>query len=719
MAADVTISESPYFQHTIPATDSGRVSQIAAEPGVPGMLYVASSEGGLWRTVDGGHSWCSLTEIDTFPSLSLGAVALDPSVIPTAIYLGLGDVQQQSFGGTGRGVVKSVDGGKTWSPKPAPLGDSRAVTSLLVHPKMPSIVLAGTDKGLFRSEDAGKSFSLVRLPEDLSPDVTTVRDLSWIEGSQIILTIGRNFLQEESGGGADVLVSTDDGKTWQHARGLGDGNASRISLAVAKKNSQTVYALAADQWGFFLDIFKSADGGKSWEGTNAFQIHYKTVGFTKETPDSLFNPRDEAPRAPQGIYDQIAVVDPENPQIAYFGGVTNLIKTEDGGLSYSVVSDWLLREGLPYIHPDFQAAAFDAGGHLWIGGDGGLARSSDGGKTWSTEENKNLTTHLVYAISEGPGDLIAAGLQDNGTRVRNGSGSAFPQRLMADGFDVLIHPDNPDVLLGSIYNTWIFRSENGGAKMQASWQDIEDGDHQDAPFYTRLVPSPADASSDTVFTFVRRKVYKSIDFGLNWTALPGQGLGGETEILNLAVSARDSQIMGLLVEEDGVQRVLLSLDGGTSWTPAGELPKNGKQSPSFLSSINFSPVDSNILYVASRAPDKDVHHLWRSADGGRSWKTVDGSSFPTGAPVNVVVGDPVDARIVYAGTHFGVYRSQDGGRLWDRFGSRLPFVSVTDIHVQMSGGSRRVRIATFGRGIWELRSSVISAPSARCPSEPR
>jgi len=696
------------FPFKIDATDSGRVSQIMADPKDPQTLFVAAAEGGLWKTNDDGKTWCSLTEIDSFPSLAIGAVALDPTTTPATIFIGLGDAEEIIYGGSGRGIVKSVDGGKTWSPKPLPLGDSRAVTSISINPHKQSIILVGTDMGLFRSTDAGKSYSSVALPNPTN-GATTVRDIHWISDSKLILAVGRSFAQE-NGDGADVLVSTDDGQSWRHASGLSDQSIGRLSLAVATKNPNIVYALASDPAGFFLDIFKSIDGGETWAETNAASIAYENPLSSAENPGALFGLRSEVP---QGTYDQLAIVDPTNPDVAYFGGSLNLIKTSDGGKTFRIVSDWLGESSVPYAHADFHAADFDASGHtLWIGGDGGLAKSSDGGQTWSTAVNKGLVTHLVYSISsqDGVSDLIAAGLQDNGTRVRAGTGSLFPQRLGGDGFDVLVHPHDGQQLLSSLYNTQIYKSGDGGSTMHFSSADIaESGSGLLSPFFTRIVPSPADPTGNTVFTFTNEKIYRSTDFADSWLPLESKGIVGT--IRNFNVSAKDPSVMGLLVDS-GSDRVLMSNDGGDSWNPAGTLPGNDGR----LSFISFSPLDSKVVYVASRAPIKEAHHLWMSRDGGESWAAIDGGSFPTGAPVNVVVGDPNSAETIYAGTHFGLYRSQNGGRSWDRFGARLPFVSVTDI--QISHDSKVVRIATFGRGIWELRPSAPPTPPSHCPSAP-
>ncbi len=664
---------------SLAAIDSGRVNEIVVHPREPNTVFVASAEGGLWRTRDGGRTWQPRTENE--PTLALSSIAVDPRT-PTTIYLGLGDAKEGSFGGAGVGVIKSSDGGETWS-APVALGTSRVVNTILVDPIAPEIVLAGTDRGLFRSLDAGLTFKPVTLPADAP---SAIEDLTWTGGDRFVLAAGNTWLDRD--GGAVLLVSSDRGKTWSLPDGLGDtSNFLSFAVAAAPSERSRLYALASRVNLELGEIFTSADGGESWTPLQAHTISY--VNGTLERPGlSVLLGR-------QGGYNQLVIVDPGDPQTVYFGGADHLVKTTDGGATFSILSHWRGETGLPYLHSDFQCAAFDGNGALWLGTDGGVARSTDGGATWSTVENRGLATHLIYSVSSSPAarDVVIAGLQDNGTRVRVGATTEFTQRAYADGFGVLVHPHDASRMLSSVYYTRILKSLDGGHSYQASYQGILEAAWRElAPFYTQIVPSPADATGNTVFTFTNRTVYRSTNFGDTWTRLPVGGLAGD--IRNLAVARGNGDRLALIAEGG---EILLSDDGGMSWTAAGSLPNHAGR----LSHIAFNPVDSDTLYVASVAPVKGASHLWRSNDHGATWTAIDtAANFPRGVPVNVVAGDPGDGKTLYAGTHLGLYKSSDGGKNWTRFGSGLPLVSVTDVYV--SPDSTLLRIGTYGRGIWEL-----------------
>ena len=138
-----------------------------------------------------------------------------------------------------------------------------------------------------------------------------------------------------------------------------------------------------------------------------------------------------------------------------------------------------------------------------------------------------------------------------------------------------------------------------------------------------------------------------------------------------------------------------STNAGATWTLT--LPPNNGLSLSF---IWYDTSNASVVYVASVAADATKSHLWKSTNGGASFTAIDGGGFPTGVPVNVIKNDPTDPARLFAGTHLGIYESRDGGSTWARFGSGLPLVSVYDFYISPDGSL--MRIATYGRGIWQL-----------------
>src|SRR5262249_28622650 len=153
-----------------------------------------------------------------------------------------------------------------------------------------------------------------------------------------------------------------------------------------------------------------------------------------------------------------------NPNLVFFGGALLLAKTTDGGSSFSQVTNWLAQYSLPYVHADFHAGTYDAAGNLFVGSDGGLFKSTDGGAHFTDSLNVGIVTHLLYSVGSSPQarDAVVGGMQDNGTRVREGTSSVFNEYLGGDGFGSNINLSNPSLVLGTLYYDQIYKSTNGG-----------------------------------------------------------------------------------------------------------------------------------------------------------------------------------------------------------------------------------------------------------------
>ncbi len=689
--------------------DSGRVAAIVIHPTDNNTIYNATSGGGVWKTTDGGINWTPITE--AIGSLSVGDLAMDPAN-PNTLYMGLGD----SFDGTGVGMFKTIDGGANWT-GPVFLGNSTAINAVSVSPTDPNVVLAGTNAGLFRSANAngglgGGSFSPITLGSLVDP-------LCW----SLVHAGGTNWVISVTTGtipgytipnGVKLFYSSDDGLTWTAPTGFA-ATGGRTTLASAPSNRAIVYAMVASdiltdtQNGTdLMQLYRSSDAGHTWT----------SLGLTSATPfinansesnfvNTLFNG--------QGWYDHMLLVDPADSTTLWAGGALLLCKITGTTTVpvYTIMSNWLAQFTLPYIHADFHAGAFAPNGTLYMGTDGGIfKRTNPTTNTWTSNLNIGITSHLFYSVGSSPANTatVIGGLQDNGTRVRSSTTSTFNQMIGGDGFGSAVHQNNATRMLGSLYYTRIYKSTNSGASFAAASGGItESNDPNNAPFNTHMVLGTADTTGNTVFTHVNTKVYKSTVFAgstaASWNPLGTSGLPAGLFIRNIGVSRPSSNVVGIAANGG---RVFTTTNGGTSWTQAAALPG----AASYTSYISFGQQNSSWVYVASVAPVGTANHIWKSSNGGTSWAALDGTAatsngFPFGIPVNSIMEDPGDNQTIYAGTELGVYRSINGGATWARFGSGLPLVNITDFYI--SPTSNLMRTSTFGRGIWELDTSIMTA----------
>ena len=682
------------------ATDTGRINAIETDPANPNTIYLAFSGGGLWKTTNGGASWQAKTE--TLGSLSVGSFALDPNN-PQTMYLGLGD----PFDGTGLGIVKMTQGGDAWE-DPVFLGSSSSIRKILVAPSNSNIVLVATNQGLFRSTNAGKTYAPIPVNTGVT-DIPAIWSLAHGGGDTIVMSLEATPTASNNDPGrrnGQIWRSTDNGATWALANGVTiPQGVNRISMASAPSNRSIIYAMASKPRPTgnvdrdLGTIFKSTDGGANWTSLATDAIgNYKTY----TNPNADYSSIEEL-LGGQGWYNQAIVVDRTNPDIVYFGGALHTAKTSDGGQSYTILTEWLADFSLPYVHADAHSAHISSNGTLYFGTDGGIFASSNGGASFTDTLNEGIAAHLVYNVCSTPAnnDRILMGLQDNGSRLREGNGGIFNQVVGGDGFACNVNPVNANTMLATVQYLGIRKSVNGGSTFFNSCTGLpECSDADKAPFQSVIAPWAGDASGNTLYTYITNKVYRTTDYASNWTALGTTGLPADLFIRGIGVARtsgttpNNDSVVGIVANGG---RVYLSTDGGANWArQSGQLPNNGLS----LNSIAFDPVDRNIIYVSSVAPESDRAHLWRSTNFGASWATIDGNGFPSGIPVNQIVVDPTVRTTLYAATHLGAYRSLDSGTNWERLGSFLPLVEVTDITVLADGN--RVRAATFGRGVWEL-----------------
>jgi hypothetical protein len=225
------------------------------------------------------------------------------------------------------------------------------------------------------------------------------------------------------------------------------------------------------------------------------------------------------------------------------------------------------------------------------------------------------------------------------------------------------------------------------------------------PFHTVLVLDPQRPA--TIYTGSTR-VWRSLDSGGSWVPLPigPSDSWSEDDVSTIAVAPSDPLV--LMVGKGS--HVYRSTDGGQTWSGTDDgLPD------AFVNRLAIDPTNAAIAYAALA-----------TTSGASVYATVDGAHWEpraSGLPASaalVVRIDPTDPKVLYCGTDGGVFRSTDRGANWSPFGAGLPASSVQDL--QVSGDGATVRIATFGRGIWELRAAKTASPRGSpvlpCSSEP-
>jgi photosystem II stability/assembly factor-like uncharacterized protein len=681
----------------------GRSTAVTGLPGQPHVFLMGSAMGGVWRTDDAGHHWTNLTD----GQLTVGTIgAIDVAQSdPSIIYAGTGSACIRGNVTTGKGVWKSMDGGRTW--RFAGLPDAGQIGDLIVHPTNPDLVYLAAlgrpfgknrERGVFRTKDGGVTWEHVLFLNDSTGAVSLAmnprnpREIyagAWrAERKPWTLISG--------GPEGGVYKTTDGGDTWiKLGGGLPTGVVGKVAVAVSPANPDRVWALIeAEPAG---GLYRSDDGGVTWE---------------RVSTDSRLVAR-------AWYYIHLSA-DPQDPNTVYVLSY-DLYRSVDGGRTFDAIE---LPHGDTHdmwINPDDPQI-------FAVADDGGVVVTLNGGRTFSTYYNQPTAEFYDVIVDNQHPYRIYGSQQDNTSisvqhTVSGHSFSPLHEWRFASGCEsgpVALHPDHPEILWGGCYrgvinvmdvkrdtrrNVQPYPEDQGRAPkdLRNRWQWV-------AP----IVVSPHDPN--TVY-YASQYLYRTRDAGMTWerispdlttndpvrTEYPGGPIHGEhvgvevfSTIFAVAVSPHDPGTIWV-GSDDG--RVHITRDEGGTWT---DITPRGMPVRGTVNRIEVSRHEPGraILAVHRYREDDWAPYVFRTNDFGRSWTLLtDGrNGIPATTPVRVVREDPDRRGLLYAGTEFGMYVSFDDGARWQSLQLNLAEVPITDLQVHR----RDLVVATQGRSFWVL-----------------
>lgn len=661
-----------------PINIGGRITDIEMHPTDLTTIYAAAASGGVFKSTNGGVVWDPV--FDEALSLSIGDMALDPTN-PQTVYVGTGEANcgGGSLAYEGYGMYRSADGGGSWLH--LGLEETRNIGRVIVDPADPQRVFVAAmgklfgvnpERGLYRSTDAGDNWENVLYVSDstgcidviqnpVSPD--TIYAAMWER-------IRRPWGRQYGGVTCGLYRSTDGGDTWSPmTNGLPDpagGGVGRIGVSLCASNPSIVYAIYADDIGFFSGVFKSTDAGNSWTQTNdaALGSLYSSYGWW---------------------FGNIRV-NPVDPDEVYVMGL-DVYKTTNGGSTWANSSGGMHvdQHGM-YIHPqnsDFVVA----------GNDGGVYVSQNAGASWAHVQTMPITQFYTCEVDNQFPHRLYGGTQDNFTiRTTTGNLNDWHDLLGGDGFYVLVDPEDNDYVYAEYQYGNIHRSTDGGNSFVPAMAGISSGDRKN--WNTPIVFNPS--NPETLYTGTHR-VYWSVNRAASWHAIspdlsngpsPGNLVFGTVTTITVAPS--DPNIIYAGTDDGNVQ---VTLNGGTNWTQidAG-LPDR------WVTRVAVDPNDGMIAYATFSGYrwDEYLSHVFRTTDGGSSWQDIAGN-LPA-APVNDIIVDPDLDSTLYVGSDVGVYVTNNLGSSWAYLGDPLPNVPVTDLVLHR--GTRKLVAATYGRSMY-------------------
>ncbi|RMH71235.1 MAG: T9SS C-terminal target domain-containing protein [Gemmatimonadetes bacterium] len=646
--------------------NSGRCRGLAVHPFDPNIAYIGAAAGGIWRTTDGGESWEDIGY--SLESLTFGAIAIDP-VEPNIIYAGTGEVAAFSNSTLfdGRGMFKSTDGGDSWEHIDA-FGTQTHFGDIAVSPHDNSVVLAvlGSgyarlgdlpNEGLWRSEDGGETWDQVIAEGNGF-------DLLWHPAYEgvVYATVGSRF-----------YYSDDFGQSWtRRTTGMASGSRIQIDLHYTE-DVTTIYAVLYN--GSTL-AFKSTDEGENWT-----QIS-EGVPLGGNYGGGWFD---------QGWYDLSIGVDPSNPDHVLIGNV-EIHRTIDGENFSPVRTGGQSSAWDSPMHVDYHKIVFSPSNPnvIYVGSDGGVFRSTDGGTTWH-HRNNGINTVQYYRMASHPTDplFMIGGAQDNGN-YRTLDGGATPWGLVTtgDGMECFIDHTEPNWVYMATQNGNLMRSSQGGAF--SSFQNISIGNGAwTAPYFMHPTVNT------TIYSATNRP-YVSYDRGDTWQPMGDLTLGTVTAFAQSRANPNHLMV-------GNATSVFLTTDHGETWSNnlvnRPGLPDNSQVSRLFL-----HPVEENTLFIVYSS-FAEGEKLFRSTDLGVTWENVSGD-LPN-VPANDVFIPYNNPLVWFVANDLGVYTSEDSGQTWVRE-TGLPYVPAIDFDYFSHETTHLIRIGTHGRGAFQAELPIPS-----------
>jgi photosystem II stability/assembly factor-like uncharacterized protein len=718
---------------------SGRIVAVAGDPDDPNTIYTAAAGGGVWKTTDGGTHWTPQT--DSQETLSMGAIALDPG-IPNVIYAGTGEANHSGDSFYGRGVLKSTDGGSTWSlvgqfdfsnDATTPLFDRRTISKIVVTRKTDPtqaddpvyVAVAGGgvnglagNTGIWKSTDGGTTWT------NTTASISTTDAYTDLVAS----TYDPNTLYAASGtssGSANngVWVTVDGGADWHRAgdfpAGATDG---RIAIANMSNNYNLLFAAITDpNTGGLLEMMQTTNGYdiRTANGTNDYtQIHWTMVPIDLTTFNYL---------GQQGWYDTTLAIDPvfkstfnsdgssSNTYTIYGGGSTQVIEvqaTQTFANSSDSVGSW--SDGSPVDisvdssgngpHVDHHALGFDANGNLLDGNDGGLCRRDPNTGTW-TDLNGNLQITQFYGVALHPTDANIAygGSQDNGTEKYSGT-LAWTQVSQGDGGYVRVDSSDPNTVYHTFFRdntdgtTFFERSDDGGATWSAKTTDINPADPSNF-----IVPYVMDPSNPARLVLGTNRIYETTDHADTWhniSAPSSNGWNSSAKVDAVTVSRSDPNT----IYATAGGKIFVTTDDGTHW-----VERDVSGATDHFADLAVDSTNSQVAYVVRDRFDggSSSGHVFRTTNGGQTWTDIS-SNLPD-LPTDTLALFP-GTNTLYVGNDKGVYVSNNLGGSWSRFGTGLPDARAVDLELNTTLGI--VAVGTHGRGMWEIQVENDPPPMA-------
>ena len=687
------------FRSIGPAVTGGRVIDIAVNPFDHSEYFVASGHGSLWKTTNNGITFSPV--FDGNKSYAIGSVEIDPTNA-NVVWVGTGENKNQNNVIYGDGIYKSEDGGKSWNNMGVNTSDH--IGGIAIDPNNSNLVYiaaygssrnSGGERGIFKTTDSGKTWENVLKISEFTGCYEIHMDPRF---SNILYTTAhqrmRNLYTGVSGGPeSGIYRSLDYGVTWDKLKnGLPSEDVGRIGMSISPVNPDILYAIV-EATEKDKGIYRSTDRGASWTKQNNYISSY-------------------------AFYFQKLYCDTKDVDRVYSDDVFIQV-TIDGGKSWKKLGD-------DKKHVDNHALWIspENNKHIIAGCDGGVYETFDQGKNWGYKSNIPIAEiYKVTTDNAEPFYNVYIGTQDNNSlggpsRTISSAGIINSDWLFTnagDGFETQVDWKDPNIIYSqSQFGGLVRFDKRSGENLFIQPQDFADtayrfdwdagfilSKHDNKRLYfggNKLMRSDDQGSTwHEISPDLTRGVPKEMQklMGQSWSIDQLARKSSMAQIVTIAESPVDENIL-FVGSGDGL--IHFTFDGGTSWNRSSV---QGLPDYSRIHHIITSNFDKLVAYAACHNFTGGDYkpYLFKTTDGGKNWFSIN-SNLPEKGSTYSIAEDHVDKNLLFAGTQFGVYFSNDGENEWIPLKNGMPPACVMDLDIQRRESD--LVVSTFGRGVYIL-----------------